>query len=270
MDESATGSANFSGPLRDALTAGRLRSPRSRPPRPPSISTTASSPSCWALGLGAYIWLGQLAIGWPADRVRDRRRLRCGIFLYVRKYGEERASRSRSRRPASGASSRVRSPPREAGRRARRGLRSRWRWARRAGRGARLEPCASSRRRGRRTSTCHHVSAAVRPPRRSLDGRGSVLERLCEREPARRTRRVQLGAELLDRAQRVVAEQMLDDADHVVVVEREVDVLVRDEVDRDAGRRPGSARRAPSRVSAASGASRRNDDGNTGRGRSSG
>ena len=46
-------------------------------------------------------------------------------------------------------------------------------------------------------------------------------------------RRVELGAELLDGAECIAFEDVLDDADLRVVVERQVDVLARDEVHRD-------------------------------------
>src|ERR1700736_317511 len=61
-------------------------------------------------------------------------------------------------------------------------------------------------------------------------------ERLFQRQPARvKAGRVELRGELLDRSPRVDLEHVFDDADLGVVVERHVEMVLRDEVDRGLG-----------------------------------
>lgn len=55
VDESVTGSANFYGPSRVAPAMHF-------PPRPPAFSPGFTS-FLWGLGLGAYVWIGLLAVG---------------------------------------------------------------------------------------------------------------------------------------------------------------------------------------------------------------
>ena len=71
--------------------------------------------------------------------------------------------------------------------------------------------------------SCDPPSQGSSPPVVSLQVEPSLVE----------PRRVELGAELVERAERVAAEDVLDDADPRVVPERHVDVLERDEVHRD-------------------------------------
>ena len=81
---------------------------------------------------------------------------------------------------------------------------------------------------------------------------------------------MELGAELLERRRRRLGEHVVDDADVLVVPERQVDMRLRDEVHREraAGRAAdGEAERAVPIPGASDG---ENDDGKTGRGRSSG
>jgi hypothetical protein len=55
VDESVTGSANFFGPV-------EWRPAVQFPPRPPAFSPGFTS-FLWGLALGAYVWIGLLAIG---------------------------------------------------------------------------------------------------------------------------------------------------------------------------------------------------------------
>ena len=55
MDESVTGSANF-------FWSSRVAPAVQFPPRPPAFSPGFTS-FLWGLALGAYVWIGLLAIG---------------------------------------------------------------------------------------------------------------------------------------------------------------------------------------------------------------
>ena len=58
--------------------------------RPPSIAPGVTA-FLWALGLGVFIWLGLRAIGTsqPTSVILAVLAF-CGIFLFVRLYGEDR------------------------------------------------------------------------------------------------------------------------------------------------------------------------------------
>jgi hypothetical protein len=61
--------------------------------RPPSIDHGVIS-FIWALGLGLYLWLGMLAVGVSSATAFVLSAVAaCGIFLYVRLYGEEEPRR---------------------------------------------------------------------------------------------------------------------------------------------------------------------------------
>lgn len=61
--------------------------------RPPSFDHGVIS-FLWAFGLGLYLWLGMLAVGVSnATAVVLSAVAACGIFLYVRLYGEEEPRR---------------------------------------------------------------------------------------------------------------------------------------------------------------------------------
>ncbi len=61
--------------------------------RPPSIDHGVVS-FLWALGLGVFLWLGMLAVGVSnATAFVLSAVAACGIFLYVRLYGEEEPRR---------------------------------------------------------------------------------------------------------------------------------------------------------------------------------
>jgi len=67
--------------------------------RPPSIDHGVIS-FIWAVLLGAYVWVGLLAVGVSQPTAVILGALSCcAIFLYVRIYGEERPRRPRARRP---------------------------------------------------------------------------------------------------------------------------------------------------------------------------
>ena len=81
---------------------------------------------------------------------------------------------------------------------------------------------------------------------------------------------MELGAKALDRAQRVVTEDVLDDPDVRVVPERQVDVRLAHDVDRDgAARRAAHGQPEAAAPQFRTGASRTNADGVTGLARSS-
>ena len=95
VDESVTGSANFFGPK---TLAGRtsIYTPAATmdfPPRPPAFSPGFQA-LLWGVLLGAYIWIGGLAIG-----VGGGTAFLFGligavlIFFYVRLYGEDQLRR---------------------------------------------------------------------------------------------------------------------------------------------------------------------------------
>jgi hypothetical protein len=61
--------------------------------RPPSIDHGVVS-FIWAFGLGLYLWLGMLAVGVSSATAFVLSAVAaCGIFLYVRVYGEEEPRR---------------------------------------------------------------------------------------------------------------------------------------------------------------------------------
>ena len=65
--------------------------------RMPSISHGVIS-FVWALGLGFFIWVGQIAVGVARGTAFLVAAVAaCGIFLYVRTYGEDRPRRRRPR-----------------------------------------------------------------------------------------------------------------------------------------------------------------------------
>ena len=89
----------------NCIPSRRRAHPLAFPPmhlRPPSIDHGVIS-FAWALGLGLFIWLGQLAIGVSLPTAFILAALSgCAIFLYVRVYGEDepeppQATRSRGR-----------------------------------------------------------------------------------------------------------------------------------------------------------------------------
>jgi hypothetical protein len=76
-------------------------------PRPPSVDHGVVS-FLWAVGLGAYIYFGSLAVGVSSGTAFVFSALAAfAIFVYVRVFGEETpprryAVRSRRQRPTSG------------------------------------------------------------------------------------------------------------------------------------------------------------------------
>src|SRR3954451_2088099 len=93
-DESATGSANFFGPRDQAAAraAGRIGS-RPVSLRPPSIDHGIKS-FVWAFVIGLMLWLFMLGIGISkATSFIVAALVACGIFLYVRLYGEDEPRR---------------------------------------------------------------------------------------------------------------------------------------------------------------------------------
>ncbi len=99
VDETATGSANFFGPARSfrpadsaSTTIGAME-----PPRPPSIDQGVIA-LIWAVGLGAYIYFGLLAVGESgAIAVVIAMVSFAGIWLFVRLRGEDVPVRRRRR-----------------------------------------------------------------------------------------------------------------------------------------------------------------------------
>ena len=102
VDETATGSANFFGPLRllpapaAPSRSARLRSPAMQfPPRAPSIDQGVIA-LIWAVALGAYIYYGLLAIGASgATAIVIALVSFAGIWLFVRLRGEDVPARRR-------------------------------------------------------------------------------------------------------------------------------------------------------------------------------
>jgi hypothetical protein len=92
MDESATGSAN----LWSAIQFSQIGS---RPVhlRPPSIDHGITS-FVWAFVIGLMLWLFMLGIGIskPTSFIVAAL-VACGVFLYVRLYGEDEPRRRSSR-----------------------------------------------------------------------------------------------------------------------------------------------------------------------------
>ena len=67
--------------------------------RPPSIDHGVAS-FLWALGLGAFLWIGMLAIGIDDATAFILAAVAAGaIFLFVRLYGEEELGRQSRSRP---------------------------------------------------------------------------------------------------------------------------------------------------------------------------
>ena len=100
VDETATGSANFFGPVRPLRRRG-LRPTRiagMHPPRPPSIDQGVIA-LIWAIVLGAYIYFGLLAVGASgATAIVISLVSFAGIWLLVRLRGEDTPLRRPSRR----------------------------------------------------------------------------------------------------------------------------------------------------------------------------
>lgn len=70
--------------------------------RPPSFDHGVVS-CLWAIGLGAFIWIGLLAVGTSgATAVLFAAISACAIFLFVRLYGEDRPRRQTERRSHDG------------------------------------------------------------------------------------------------------------------------------------------------------------------------
>jgi hypothetical protein len=85
VDESETGSANFFGPV---SVAGRV-SISDVHLRPPSFDPGVTA-FLWALGLGLFIWLGLVAIGFSQGAALILALLSFGaIFLFVRTQGAD-------------------------------------------------------------------------------------------------------------------------------------------------------------------------------------
>jgi hypothetical protein len=100
VDETATGSANFFGPLQ--LRRRRILSSTTiaamHPPRPPSIDQGVIA-LIWAIVLGAYIYFGLLAIGESgATAIVISAVSFAAIWLFVRLRGEDVPLRRSSRR----------------------------------------------------------------------------------------------------------------------------------------------------------------------------
>jgi hypothetical protein len=93
VDESVTGSASFFGP--PTGRGPRVNSPVAMqfPPRPPAFSPGFTS-FLWGVGLGAFIWLGLLAIG-VSNATAFLFGLLLGvlIFFFVRLFGEDQLHR---------------------------------------------------------------------------------------------------------------------------------------------------------------------------------
>ena len=102
VDETATGSANFFGPAHprrscSAATAGSSTIAEMHPPRPPSIDQGVIA-LLWAVGLGAFIYFGLIAVGASgATAVVIAMVSFAAIWLLVRLRGEERPPPRRRR-----------------------------------------------------------------------------------------------------------------------------------------------------------------------------
>ena len=148
VDETATGSANFFGPIRP-LAAPRVIRRSSRiaamhPPRPPSIDQGVIA-LIWAIGLGMYIYFGLLAVGASgATAIVISLVSFAAIWLFVRLRGED-SPRAPAQPTALVA----------------------LRWPRRLGAGA-----APARRRACARARCRAARRAARAPGRPAD-RGS-------------------------------------------------------------------------------------------------
>jgi hypothetical protein len=87
VDESETGSANFFGPVpagrRDGVSISDVHL------RPPSFDPGVTA-FLWALGLGLFVWLGLVAIGFSQGAALILALLSFGaIFLFVRTQGAD-------------------------------------------------------------------------------------------------------------------------------------------------------------------------------------
>jgi hypothetical protein len=95
VDESATGSVNFFGPVRTRWQVGFAASVGSRAMhlRPPAIDHGITS-FLWALFFGLFIWIGGRAVGF-SGAVTFIAGCVGGflIFLFVRVYGEDEPRR---------------------------------------------------------------------------------------------------------------------------------------------------------------------------------
>jgi hypothetical protein len=101
VDETATGSANFFVlflPCRTAASGSTTIGAMSQIPRPPSIDQGVVA-LIWAVGLGAYIYFGLIAVGESgAIAVVISMVSFAAIWLVVRLRGEEQPLRPRSKR----------------------------------------------------------------------------------------------------------------------------------------------------------------------------
>jgi hypothetical protein len=99
VDETATGSANFfwSAPLLPLADLASTTIGRMEPPRPPSIDQGVIA-LIWAVGLGAYIYFGLIAVGESgAIAVVIAMVSFAAIWLFVRLRGEDVPVRGRRR-----------------------------------------------------------------------------------------------------------------------------------------------------------------------------
>jgi len=93
VDESATGSVNFWSPSDTRRPPVDSPVAMQFPPRPPAFSPGFTS-FLWGLGLGAFVWLGLLAIG-VSNGTAFLFGLLSGvlIFFFVRLFGEDQLRR---------------------------------------------------------------------------------------------------------------------------------------------------------------------------------
>jgi hypothetical protein len=92
VDESETGSANFFGPGPTGIAPVRLPA-MEFPPRPPAFSPGFHA-LVWGIVLGAYVWIGLLAIGTGGGSALLFGLLAAVlIFFFVRLCGEDQLRR---------------------------------------------------------------------------------------------------------------------------------------------------------------------------------
>ena len=99
VDETATGSANFFGPIRPcgAGPSASSRIAAMHPPRPPSIDQGVIA-LLWAVGLAVFIYFGLLAVGASgATAIVIALVSFAAIWFFVRLRGEEAPARRRRR-----------------------------------------------------------------------------------------------------------------------------------------------------------------------------
>jgi hypothetical protein len=99
VDETATGSANFFGPIRCAAPPDLASTTIAamHPPRPPSIDQGVIA-VLWAAGLAVFIYFGLIAVGASgATAIVLALVSFAGIWLFVRLRGEEVPARRRRR-----------------------------------------------------------------------------------------------------------------------------------------------------------------------------